>query len=147
METPESSGKEQFKLFGSESRPSGLASITANRGQGNEVITVRDMKESSKAFVITCKADNINTVALVDTGASTNFISHKFLQELMNDGRIRQIIMTLKLANQQTINTIGRVDIDINLGTRNISVNLLIVKQLAYPVILGCEFLRREKIL
>ena len=135
--TPKSSGKEQFKLFGSESRPSGLASIT-ERGQGNEVITVRDMKESSKAFVITCKADNINTVALVDTGASTNFISHKFLQELMNDGRIRKIIpanMTLKLANQQTINTIGRVDIDINLGTRNISVNLLIVKQLAFPVI------------
>ena len=45
--------------------------------------------------------------------------------------------MTLKLANQQTLNTIGRVEIIINLGTRDISVKLLIVKQLVYPVILG----------
>ena len=75
------------------------------------------MKESSKAFVITCKAENINTVALVNKGASYNLISQKFLQELMNNRRIRQITpakMKFKLANQQTINTIGRVDIDTN---------------------------------
>ena len=58
----------------------------------------------------------------------------------MNDGINRPIKpanMTLKLANQQTLNTIGRVEIIINLGTRDISVKLLIVKQLVYPVILG----------
>jgi hypothetical protein len=103
------------------------------------------MKKNHDAFIITCKADNTNTIALIDT----NFISYKFLQDLIEYGMNQQIKpanITLKLANQQTINAMGSIDIIKNFETKDISVRMFIVKELAYPIISGCEFLRKEEV-
>ena len=103
-----------------------------------------------KAFTITCAAGSpASIVALIDTGASTNFVSSKFIQalKLVGDGVIiTPASLILRLANQQTITTLGKVTIQIKIVERIFSVDMFIVDQLAYPLILGCEFLRNNSI-
>jgi hypothetical protein len=85
----------------------------------------------SKAFVITCSVAEIPTVALIDTGTSSNFVSYKFLQEIINNGleiEVQHSNLILKLANQQTISTAGYVELRISIKNKEIVVPLFIVE-------------------
>ncbi len=55
--------------------------------------------------------------------------------------------MILKLANQQTISTAGYLELTMQIQTKEIYVPMFIVETQAYPIILGCEFLRKERLI
>jgi hypothetical protein len=123
--------------------------MTSN-GLGTRIDSQASPIQSHKAFVITCSIAEIPTVALIDTGASSNFVSYKLLQEIINNGleiEVQHSNLILKLANQQTISTAGYVELRISIKDKEIVVPLFIVETLAYPIILGCEFLRKEQII
>jgi hypothetical protein len=80
--------------MGNNSRPSRVVSI--NQKEGNEITTIEipglekqstqitDTNSNQRALAITCSVENANTVVLIDTGASANFVSNKFIQSIKN---------------------------------------------------------------
>jgi hypothetical protein len=61
--------------------------------------------------------------------------------------KVQHSNLILKLANQQTIITAGYVELRISIKDKEKVVPLFIVETLAYPIMLGCEFLRKEQII
>jgi hypothetical protein len=87
---------------------------------------------------------------LIDTGASTNIVSNKFIQSIKN--KVRDIdvhlgCLILKLADNHSITTKGSVNLRVGTQAREMEVTMHIVDNLANPIILGCDFLRKEKII
>ncbi len=147
-----------FKLIGNNSVPSRVVSI--NSEEGYEVIAIggserqgtqlTDKNQYDKAFVITCPVENIETALLIDTGASASFILHNFLQEIIKANpqvRMEPNCLTLKLADSHSISTRGTVELHVRIQTREVLVQLHVVDDLVNPIILGCNFLRHERII
>ncbi len=87
---------------------------------------------------------------LIDTVASTNFVSNKFIQSIKNKERYIEVhpgCLTLKLADNHSITTKGSVNLLGSIQAQEMEVSMHIVDNLAYPIILGCDFLRKEKII
>ncbi len=85
---------------------------------------------------------------LVDTGASTYFVSNKFIQNIrtkVRDIEVHPGCLTLKLADNHSITTKGSVNLRMCIQAREMEVPMHIVDNLAYPTILGFDFLRKEK--
>jgi hypothetical protein len=87
---------------------------------------------------------------LIDTGASANFISHNSIEKIIKANpqvRMAPNCLTLKLADSHSISTRGTVELHVRIQTREALVQFHIVDNLAYPIILGCTFLRQERII
>jgi hypothetical protein len=139
--------------MGNNSRPSRVVSI--NQKEGNEITTIEicglekqstqitDTNSNQRALAITCSVENANTVVLIDTGASTNFVSNKFIQSIKNKVRDIEVhpgCLTLKLADNHSITTKGSVNLRVCIPAREMEVPMHIVDNLAYPIILCCDF-------
>ena len=55
--------------------------------------------------------------------------------------------LTLKLADSHSISTRETVELHVRIQTREALVQFHVVDNLAYPIILGCTFLRHERII
>ena len=117
-----------------------------------EIATVRfqDKLSDSSIFaptILTSKGKQVNLYALLDSGANSNFVSSKIVEEnsllpvklgesitvKMADGRTSIIDSYLPLVN---VYTEGKD------SSANAVIDLLIVNELKYPVILGIPWLR-----
>ena len=110
-------------------------------------MNVEIRKDLNKVMTIKCRVEHLEINALIDTGASTNFISFKLIEALRSRGpmlNIKELILNLKLADGNITNATGLITLPLKIGDKFINVNLYIVKDLSYPIILGCEFLRRQ---
>jgi len=94
--------------------------------------------------------ENVETAVLIDTGASANFISHNLIEKIIKANpqvRMEPNCLTLKLADSHSISTRGTVELHVRIQTREALVQFNVVDNLAYPIILGCTFLRHERII
>ena len=65
----------------------------------------------------------------------------------VSDIEVHPGCLTLKLTDSQSITTKGSVKLRVCIQAREMKVPMHIVDNLEYPIILGCDFLRKEKII
>jgi hypothetical protein len=65
----------------------------------------------------------------------------------VHDLEVQPELLTLKLAENHSITTKGSIRLRVCIQGREVTVPLHIVDNLAYSIILGCDFLRKEKII
>ena len=89
----------------------------------------------------------LKTTALIDTGASTSFVSSHFetLEQINFPITTRECELNLRLADENLIKTRGCLTLPIKIMNQFWNIDVHIVPQLAYPIILGCDFLRTNK--
>ena len=75
-------------------------------------MNVEIRKDLNKVMTIKCRVEHLEINALIDTGASTNFISFKLIEELRSRGsmlNIKELIINLKLADGNITNATGLI--------------------------------------
>jgi predicted aspartyl protease len=99
--------------------------------------------QRNKLMVLQVKINQLEQVnTLVDTGASCNFILKTIVEQLEAVDKlvVKPCHIMLKLADGQIICTIGIVKVTVTLEDKRIPVQMFVLDEIAYPVILGCEF-------
>ena len=100
-----------------------------------------------KVITLELYVGQLKTTALIDTGASTSFVARHFVTILKQTPlpvKIRECELNLKLADENYIKTQGCTTLRIQLMNRLWDIDVHVVPQLAYPIILGCDFLRKH---
>ena len=142
-----------FKLRSCNSEPSGR--IVQKRDNNLEkkkvasdvtrVINLKETACNNKVMTIHTSIGRLNKIeTLIDTGASASFGSYSFLEKVATSDfpiQIENREITLKLVNNDTTSTKGVVKLSLKIGQKEVEVQLFLVEELAYPIILGCDFL------
>ncbi len=98
-------------------------------------------------MVLFTKVREIEKVeTLIDTGASSNFIRRTLL-DLLKPGEavaVQPCNITLKLADNNTTVTSGIIWLPVTIGDHQMRVQMYVLEDSSYPLILGCEFLDKH---
>ncbi|KAJ1531331.1 hypothetical protein ONE63_000015 [Megalurothrips usitatus] len=106
-------------------------------------------KNDSIAMVslITIRLNNASQEALVDTGAVSNVIDIKVLNEIFPCAKIQKGSLNLRTANNQRMKTYGSWIGDLQIGNLFFRTKFFVVKELSQRIILGNAFLRKAQAL
>lgn len=85
----------------------------------------------------------VRQLSVLDTGAGPNFLVESLIPPHLRS-RIRATpLVDIADANNRPLSTVGVIDLLVRLGHYVVKLDFLVCKQLAAPVILGCDFCDR----
>ncbi|XP_049824794.1 uncharacterized protein LOC126265925 [Aethina tumida] len=102
--------------------------VLANRGCGD--------RKQYNILTIPCIINNEKISAIVDTGAERNVVSEEVVKSFDSSGK-----GALLVAGGKRIPVLGKAEIKIQIGGRDMTCVANVIKQLPYPLLLGMEFL------
>ena len=109
------------------------------------------LSRSSDVLVVEALVNKCNFEVLIDTGASSNYISNATLETLLQTGEklhiSRVVPVEISLADNTRITTSGKVSLEINIDNKTFLVDFIIIKSLLFDLILGCRFCRENKVI
>ena len=83
---------------------------------------------------------------MFDTGATCSCISYKTFQTIINNKKITNEKLRVIQADGHSLNPIGTVELDINLGREQFKYKFIVCRNLKMPIILGLDFAEYHKI-
>ena len=101
---------------------------------------------SSKGTTFQTKIGDVTCNAIVDTGASRSCISESFYRKLHLPPFKTLCRMNVRLATGSNLVLLGIVTCSFILGTENFTTEVTVCKHLVRPLILGEDFLRKNRI-
>ena len=109
----------------------------------NDIEIPMHSHKNSNSYAIEITIDKRNYSALIDSGASSSVISHKFKN---SDPTLSELKTTasdsnLQTANAQTLKTFGSLLIQFSVEKYSLTQPFLVVEGLSTPIILGQDFL------
>ena len=109
-----------------------LATIAAARVDPNDEL-----------IKLTCFIQNQTVLALVDTGASSNYISKDTLTELDPLGLfpIEPHVQSIKVGDNRFVTSIGKVTMPMIVDQHEFATSFIILQNLSFEIILGMQFL------
>ena len=121
---------------------------TCNFSDDTSDFTETDKNEQSEFLYMPVKIDNIQIVALIDTGSSVNVISQQLFDSISvtNKQPIQKVESKITLANNQSIEIIGTTRVKINVPKGKHWIQVYVLTQTSHPLILGTNYLLTHKI-
>ena len=91
---------------------------------------------------------NINTTALIDTGATVNIIKTDLLNQIQGvNTAVREMTdASIRVANGETIRIKGEVNLPVKIGGQCFSTTFHILDTVTLPLIIGLEFLKANNV-
>ena len=83
---------------------------------------------------------------MFDTGAKCSCISYKTFQTIINNKKITNEKIQVVQADGHSLDPIGTVELDINLGKEQFKYKFIVCRNLKTPIILGLDFAEYHKI-
>ena len=87
-----------------------------------------------------------SAIALFDTGATCSCISYKTFQTIITNKKIINEKIRVVQADGHSLDPIGTVELDINLGKEQFKYKFIVCRNLKTPIILGLDFVECHKI-
>lgn len=79
------------------------------------------------------------TKALIDTGANKNFLSTTtYADKALNPSHVKQVLA----ANGNHVKVLGKISIDVTIGSRSFTQTFHVLDQLHHNLILGFDFMK-----
>ena len=108
--------------------------------------------EKTELIILDCETRNTSVKSLVDTGASSNYLSGKMFIRLQQSAPssnldIKPYNGLIKIADQTLVRSLGVVTLDMFILDRIVAVSFVIIKKLSYDAILGMEFLTENNVI
>ena len=109
------------------------------------------LSNSTDVLIVNALINNTTFDLLIDTGASSNYISKATLEILLQSGinlKFGKIApVEISLADATKISASGKVSLEINLDNKCLNVDFIIVDSLLFDLIVGCRFCRENKVI
>ena len=87
-----------------------------------------------------------SAIALFDTGATCSCVSYKTFQMIINNKKIINLKIRVVQADGHSLDLIGTIELDINLGNEQFNYKFIVCRNLKTPIILGLDFAECHKI-
>lgn len=103
---------------------------------------------TNKILEVDALVDNLAIDTILDTGASSNYISAGLIHDKLNRyrKRMRAYSAEATVANQSTIKVVGLITLPIQLGEGITNTTFMVVEALAYDMILGMQYMTENKV-
>ena len=121
-------------------------------GEQDEVLEVSDkvLSCSKDLLTIPITTSGMEVNALIDSGATSNFMSYSFLSTIQEHNNVVRMVSrkpnVVQVANKQQVKCMGTVNILLNIANKSFSVDFFVLDSLLFDVILGFNFCRKEKL-
>jgi len=120
------------------------ANYLENQNSRNgKISTLSKRSNSTKNLLLELNIDNIDIDAMVDTGATLDYMSEEFCNHLLKHHRnckIEPCNLKVRAANGTLIESIGSINLSFSAKGRSFKTKFIVLKSLTNPIILGLEF-------
>ena len=149
----------QAKALSTKEEPESLISIESKGEVQNmnvhhsgpeETCDKSPVKRNADLCTVDCCINNVQVLALVDTGASISIVTQECLQKCWSRTDISEFLVSPSIqkvssVTGQPIPILGEASLDLALSGYTYSCNALVVETSSYPLILGRDFLFSHK--
>ena len=106
-------------------------------------IAAAQVDSNDELIKLTCFIQNQSVLALVDTGASSNYISRDTLTELDPLGlfSVEPHVQSIKVGDNRFVTSIGKVTLPMVVDQHGFATSFIILQNLSFEIILGMQFL------
>ena len=115
------------------------------------LLKVNKIRSNEDHFIVlSLEVNGIILKALVDSGASYNYISKQAYDHLQlsdEDSNLDRVSHSVQVANKTLLNSLGTATLDANLDGHLFNSKFTILESLSFDVILGMSFLKENRVI
>jgi predicted aspartyl protease len=116
----------------------------------SQLLKLQELQSVEDHFIVlSLEVNGVILNALIDSGASFNYISVKALEHVNLDDEALEFDKTphrVQVANKTVLSSVGNAKLDINLEDNTFNTKFTVMESLSFDVILGMQFLKENRV-